>query len=427
MSRIRTIICREGWYYLFVLAFIVGGAIMREINLLMVIAGIMMGPFILSWRMGIASLRKLSIRRRVPGSVGAGDMLVAEIDVRNSRRRGNTWSLIVSHRIDSEGADGGDASNEVQLAFPLVPAGQVRVATYQVRLQQRGKYKFGPMTLTTRFPLGLQSSWLVTRDEQRVLVFPKLGFLTQRWSKLVQPTRVGSQQSQSRLGNMEGEFHGLRDWRDGDSQRWIHWRTTARRKKVTVREFERQPDQQMAILLELWRPSAMGRATYEPAEEIIRFAATVVAHHCRRGGGRLFLGIAGKSVDTMSGVSSIGLQQEIMEALAMANCSSEDRLPELLEIATGQVQPGMRTIIVSTRPVDPHDTERFSNVWTDPRKRGALSRVLCLVAGTSEFKSYYEDQTPHGHSAVAVPPNSNDHTRARTTTAKIDKQGGLVQ
>ena len=38
----RISICREGLYYLVVLSFIMAGAVMREINLLVVIAGMML-------------------------------------------------------------------------------------------------------------------------------------------------------------------------------------------------------------------------------------------------------------------------------------------------------------------------------------------------------------------------------------------------
>ena len=37
---------REGWYYLCVLAFIVGGAALRQVNLLVVLAGLMVGALI---------------------------------------------------------------------------------------------------------------------------------------------------------------------------------------------------------------------------------------------------------------------------------------------------------------------------------------------------------------------------------------------
>ena len=41
---------REGWFYVVVLCFILGGAILREVNLLFVLAGMLAGPLVLSLR-----------------------------------------------------------------------------------------------------------------------------------------------------------------------------------------------------------------------------------------------------------------------------------------------------------------------------------------------------------------------------------------
>lgn len=46
VGRRRVGICREGVYYLFVLAFIVGGATARDLNLLFILAGMMVGPLL---------------------------------------------------------------------------------------------------------------------------------------------------------------------------------------------------------------------------------------------------------------------------------------------------------------------------------------------------------------------------------------------
>ena len=42
--RRRAWLSREGWYYCGVLAFIVGGAVLRSINLLVILAGMMIAP-----------------------------------------------------------------------------------------------------------------------------------------------------------------------------------------------------------------------------------------------------------------------------------------------------------------------------------------------------------------------------------------------
>ena len=39
----QTTLCREGWYYLLVLGLIFGGAMLREVNLLLVLAGMLPG------------------------------------------------------------------------------------------------------------------------------------------------------------------------------------------------------------------------------------------------------------------------------------------------------------------------------------------------------------------------------------------------
>ena len=83
MSKQRTRICVEGWYYLLVLAFIVGGAMMREINLLLFVAGILIGPLAISWRLVNRVLQQLDVIHKLPTGIGAGEMLVAEVAIPN--------------------------------------------------------------------------------------------------------------------------------------------------------------------------------------------------------------------------------------------------------------------------------------------------------------------------------------------------------
>ncbi len=392
MPKQRTRISIEGWYYLLVLAFIVGGAMMREINLLLFVAGILIGPLVISWRLVNRVLQQMDIVHKLPGGIGAGEMLVAEVAVSNGRRRLDAWGITVEDRIvrcDSRG-DGEEAGETVRVFFSHIPAQATCVANYQGRIARRGRYAAGPLEMSTRFPLGLLRRTVKFTGKQYLFVYPRMGRLTTQWMQMMQPAWIGSRRSQQRQGMVEGEFHSLRDWRGGDSKRWIHWRTSARRNKLSIKQFERQQSQNVALLADLWLPPDADADDLRRIEEVISFAATVVANHCRRGSSRLLLGIAGSKQETVAGVTSTGLLEECLEELAVAQPSSVDRLPQLLNDVLSTARPETRVVVLSTRPTDVSDTERFEEIWQKPRERATLGRVMCFAADSPEFKACFE-------------------------------------
>ena len=78
---------REGLYYLFVLVFIMGGAALRDVNLLFVLAGLMIGPILLNWRMVVLADRQLDVQRRLTKQLFAGQPFLVQMVGHNRRRR----------------------------------------------------------------------------------------------------------------------------------------------------------------------------------------------------------------------------------------------------------------------------------------------------------------------------------------------------
>ena len=154
MFRNQITICREGWYYLVVLGFIVSGAVLREINLLVILAGMMFGPFIINWWIVTFTLRKIDVRRKLPEGICAGDLLVVDLQATNARRRLSSWAVVARETIRRDEDARGD-TRSVAVMFPVIPAGDSVQVSYRGRLMQRGKYQFGPLRISTRFPLGL--------------------------------------------------------------------------------------------------------------------------------------------------------------------------------------------------------------------------------------------------------------------------------
>lgn len=385
----RVSITFAGLCYLGVLAFLLSGAILRDINLMMLMFGMMACPYIYNWRSVIVSLARLDVVRRMPRRSGAGDLLEVAIEATSRHRWFGSWTVSVEDTIRREGASSAAEPIRARLLIHRVLRGQSVSMTYRGRLSRRGRYHFGPLCYSTGFPFGLVRATVVDPRAATLTVVPRLGRLTRRWWKFQQTTHRAAQSTRA-LGLVEGEFHGLRDWRAGDSRRLIHWRTSARRGAPVVRQFAEQRNQDLSLVLELWRPDIATDAHLAAVESAVSFAATVAAELCARGGSHLQLACAGEQTYLVAREASSALLDEILEALALAEATSADRLPEVLSRALAAARAGRSVIVVSTRAVDLTDTERFVDVWDDPRRRAALGRILTIDASSSQLHEYFQ-------------------------------------
>jgi uncharacterized protein (DUF58 family) len=377
----------EGWYYLVVMAFLLAGALLREMNLMLVIFGLMSGPMLFSfWLVGRA-LKRVDVRRAAPPAIHAGDKLVVEIEAVN-HKRSLVWALVVQDRVRRV-ADLDTETCKASVAFPRLSPGNPQTAIYEGLLRQRGHYELGPLTLSTRFPLGLVYKSALVPQTTKLVVYPKLGKLTQAWKRRQQQLDFGNRPVRSRLGLLEGEVHALREYQTGDSQRWVHWRTTARKGELMVKQFEQQRHRDLALFLELWQPADADFAQRENVELAVSFAATLVAEHCRQGSGRLMLGIAGDKLRLVQGQASTGLLREAWEALALAEPCADDQLPQLFEQGLAEWQQRAVLISVGTRNVDLGDSQRFGAVWGKGPMDLWAARACCVSSADDELDQWF--------------------------------------
>ena len=146
-----TRICMEGWYYLFIVLFIVGGAVLGEVSLLVLLAGMMVGPLLFNWRFVQLSLRSLAVTRRLPHRICAGQELTVAITAENRRTRLTSWTVMVEDRTRWAGAFASRSLELVRLLLPRVAAGQTCTGQYRTLFARRGRYKFGPSTYLDPF------------------------------------------------------------------------------------------------------------------------------------------------------------------------------------------------------------------------------------------------------------------------------------
>ncbi len=390
----RTTICREGWCYLIVLALVFGGALVRDVNLLIVLSGLMAGPLLLSRFMAVFTLRGLQVRRKLPPGICAGELLVSGVTLSNTRRRVGSWAVVVEDQLQRAANGQGKPRRKNGLHpsvfFPYLPAGQQRQGAYRGRLPQRGRYQLGPLRLSTRFPFGMFCHTVTVGKTEPLLVLPRLGRLTRDWMARHHESFAGTNRREQRAG-ADGDFYGIRPWRSGDSRRWIHWRTSARTGKLMVRQFEQPRNRDVALLVDLWQPPAPQPIERENVELAVSFAATVVADLCHKGQSGVYLAAA--SADGVplcgGGPASPALMQELLEQLALIEGQSEDHLVALLEAVLNRTEPGTELVLVATRPVDLSDAARLGRLLSDPARRAALRRVRVVDTSSPELARYF--------------------------------------
>ena len=394
----RLVISREGWYYLVVMAFLAGGATMRQINLLMLMFGMLAGPLLFNVWCVLTTLRPLRVRRKLPAAVCAGDPLVIELELTNTRRWGGAWAVCVEDLLVSDGRTQRRERLYPMIFFTHVAAGTTAHGVYRGRLMNRGRYRLGPLQLTTRFPFGLVRSSQSRELCDTLVVFPRLGHLKPSWHEQHREQNYEQSRRRSqRQGQFEGDFHSLRSWRPGDSRRWIHWRTSARRGNLMVRQFE----QALAgALSESGQPERAAEQR-ESVELAVSFAATLCADACRRGGNHLLVGISGRELTLVRGAVSQSLLREALTELALAEHTSADRLVAMLSDAYRHLRVNSHTVLISVREPNLHSVELQSQLPTDSGFRTWLSRILVIPAGQPEqLGRYYEPEALESAAAV---------------------------
>ena len=167
-------------------------------------------------------------------------------------------------------------SHPVDLSVAVVTTNAVALAV-KADDMRRGPVLTANWELSFGDPLGMFVRKRWARWPQLNVVLPRFASLRAR-----PPAReVEAAVTAPRAGSGT-EIFGVREYRPGDPLRRIHWRSTARRGELIVREFEPPGVQNLGIFLD---PSPIST---DAADQVARLAASE-AWDCLRAGGRVTL------------------------------------------------------------------------------------------------------------------------------------------
>lgn len=373
-NRNRMAITREGVVYVTIMSVMFLGSIIGRTNMLMFVFAMMIGPWVLNGWIAFSMVRRTHAKRVLPHRVMAGELVSIEIEVANRKWFLSSWLLAARDQV----AHVRDRFQAATL-FVRVPAGQTRRSHYFVRFSQRGEYSFGPLELTTHFPLGLIERGLLFNDFSKLIVHPRVGRMTSRWrSDLWNATEL-AEQRRMRAGLFDDEFHRIREYRPGDDPKAIHWRTTARSGELMVREFQQTRDRDLVLLVELWQPAHPTASDLDRVELAISFAATVLHENLRQSReARLRMIVVGSQTSAWDHLSSLELA---LDQLALASASSNANVQPVIDETMQRISSSSRVVVVSTRP--------RGGLPTRTRDADEPSELLSLSAEPDDLSPYF--------------------------------------
>ncbi len=383
-QRIR--LTREGRGYILIWLALLAIGLQQQSNLILLTAGFAAGPVVASILISGGMIRRLRVNRRAPGYVFEGDTLSLDYTLENQRRYLAALALTLEDEL-TPALRSAAGNNRIapQLVFSRVQSRSRTRLRWSGSSPTRGRYRFISFDLVTRSPFGLMERRVTIPSEGELLVYPRVGQLTRRWHQRYRESTETKRGLRYDRSSQQQEYHGLREYRAGDSPRWIHWRTTARIGLPMVKEFEQQNEQDLAVLLDPWLPRT--RATpeqREAVEEAVRFAATLCVEVCRQSGRKLTMGWTGATHGLRQGSASIKFLHEILEQLAILRPSSEGQLHHLLDALPATTLRQSFLVVISTRAINLTEEMERSMRLSTPTGRGLASRVVLLDISKSD-------------------------------------------
>jgi uncharacterized protein (DUF58 family) len=238
-------------------------------NALMAIFGLVLGSYAVAGAWSRQVLGSIRATFKMPPELYAGRPAVVEMALHNISRTFPAYGLVIR---DPDGR---------RVAFKdLLATNESSRLPLEVLPQRRGWLDLGPWRLEVLLPLGFFVKSKVLGSSQQVLVYPRL---LPASSQRVR--RGGGRRAPDALESRgrEGDVTQLRDFREGDERRALHWKQTARQQRLVVVERQRATEKPVYYVLDPRLPDPSDIDQLARFEQQVSEVATGVVRRLQEG------------------------------------------------------------------------------------------------------------------------------------------------
>jgi len=237
-------ISREGWIYLGGLLLVALAALNTGNNLLFLILASLIAIVLMSGVLSSISLSGVEMRLALPEHIFAGQPVRALVELENQKLTLPSFSLRVE-AVQEKGT-GPVAMLEQPVYFPYIPKQDRVQQTVPITFPRRGVYCQEAFRIVTRFPFGFLQKARRLNMKTEALVYPSVEPTAEYME--VMPVIQGALESLSKGHGQD--LYSLREYVPSDSARLVDWKATARSGSLMVREFAREEDSRVLLVLD---------------------------------------------------------------------------------------------------------------------------------------------------------------------------------
>ncbi|MGH9793849.1 MAG: DUF58 domain-containing protein [Candidatus Acidiferrales bacterium] len=274
-------ITREGWVYvggIFALAF---AALNTGNNLLFIILSAMLAAIAVSGVVSRLSITGVDMSLALPEHVFAEQPVLASVKLTNHKLSLPSFSLRVGADVRQREFVR-DQSKESRILtrpvyFPFIPRQQALEQAVELQFPRRGIYRQDAFAISTRFPFGFLEKTRKVESPMEVVVYPRV-LPTEEFYEIL-PMISGELESFHR--GRGHDLYSIRDSQPTDSARFVDWKASARATALKVREFTREDERRVALVLDPYVHPAPGQSAADLTaqfERAVTFAACLAWH-----------------------------------------------------------------------------------------------------------------------------------------------------
>lgn len=258
-------ITREGWIYIGGIILVALAAINTGNNLLFLILACLIASILMSGILSSITLAGVELSLQLPEHIFAGQAVRGMVELKNEKQTLPSFSLRVE---GTSPKDGTAAVLATPVYFPYLPRGESVRQSVPLRFDRRGLYRQEAFRIFTRFPFGFLQKARRLDLTSEALVYPSVEATPEFLEVL--PGIQGA--IESLVKGRGQDLYALRDYMPTDSARHVHWKASARLGSLMVREFAREEDCRVLLVLD---PYSEAARTVGSGAEKERFERTV--------------------------------------------------------------------------------------------------------------------------------------------------------